>query len=374
MPLAVSAAHARAHQSMDGMVRTSVIEAEPEIRTALGIVGSMHAKSPVARRVYKRLFRYAFRNAARTCLKGADRVHVIYNGLTESALLAAELSNELGIPFVFTPNVLDTSESGSDWASACFRRLYESADQLIALTNHEAQWLASNGASMDKISVIPYGPILHDRSPTEETGPINNLLRQPFILFLGRLVPEKGYLQLIEAFEQLAATDSTTQLVLAGPADSSFCEIIDQVNTRLGSKRLHLIQNITQPLKTALLEEAAVLCVPSNRESLGGVYIEAMACATPVIALDRPVSRCVIDHEQDGLLVANEPAAIAGALAALLDSPDRARQLGRNGKKKVGERYEWSTVAKQMTDVYRSIESSQVTQEITPPGNQSLAA
>jgi len=266
--------------------------------------------------------------------------------------VAADLAEVHGIPFVFTPNVLDTSATGSAWATHQFHQLYGRATRLIALTDHEARWLVAQGVDTQKISVVPYGPVLQARSSIQESGNMLNILNSRFILFLGRLVPEKGYQTLLSSFEALAASDADTQLVLVGPAEDSICSLVKSLNEKLGQARVHLLQDISQPLKTALLEDAAVLCVPSKRESLGGVYIEAMASGTPVVALNRPVSRCVISNEVDGLLVENSAEGVSKALKRLIDNPELARNMGLAGQQKVAEKYAWPVVTKKILSVY----------------------
>lgn len=351
-PLSVSAALAQPSNTLDGTVRTSTLGTSKPYSIVLSLLGRVHARSKVARKLYQLFFNYAFKQSAKALLVDADRVHFVYNGLTEAASLAAQLCAELQIPFIFTPNALDTSDEDSDWASPSFRSLYERADRLIALTDHEAKWLAAQGANPAKIDVVPYGPILEPREPAEEQGDIASVLSSRYVLFLGRLVPEKGCLPLIEAFKLLSTDDQRTHLVLVGPAEESINDFVNQVNRRFESKRVHLIPTVTQAQKTALIEQAVVLCLPSTRESLGGVYIEAMACGTPVVALDRPVSHCVIDNQRDGLLVDGTPESITDGLRTVIDNPDLAKQLGEAGKVKVAQRFAWSVVTRQMLNVY----------------------
>ncbi len=354
-PLSVSAALTPASDTLDGTVRTVTLATPQPYVGILSRLGRWQSHSKIARKLYQLFFNLAFKESAGALLADADRVHFIYNGLTEAAALAAQLCAQQQIPFVFTPNALDTSDTGSDWASPSFKHLYKQADRLIALTQHEARWLMAQGAAAEKISVVPYGPILRARDSAQEQGDMASLLASRYVLFLGRLIPEKGFLPLIAAFERLAVDDWETQLVLVGPADASTQAQIERANRQYDRPRVRLILEVSQPLKTALIEQAAVLCLPSRQESLGGVYIEAMACGIPVIALDRPVSHCVIDDQKDGLLVANHAAAIADGMRTVLENPELARQLGIAGQAKVSRRFAWPVVINQILDVYSQL-------------------
>ena len=354
-PLTQSAVLVNASDAFDGAVRTITLAPARMSAKLLSALGKHHAKSKVARRLYQIFFVSAYKASVKNLIGDADRVHFIYNGLTESAILAAEVASELNIPFIFTPNVLDTAMVGSDWDSAGFHMLYDCADQLIALTTHEANWLASHGVSKSKITVVPYGPILQPRRNELEFGGVAKLLSSRYILFLGRLVPEKGYQLLLQAFEELIKNDSDLKLVMVGPADKASRGLIQAMNKRLGEPAVSLIENVSQPTKTALLEEAQLLCVPSKRESLGGVYIESMASSTPVIALDRPVSHCVIDHRKNGLLVAEDIASVKAGMQMLLDDPTLRADMARAGRIKVDRLYNWRSVTDQILSVYAKV-------------------
>lgn len=350
--LTESAAQTRYSDNTLESVRTVELAPSKPFASVLTWLGKHHEKNRLARFLYQLTFAHAYKNSINPLLQDADRIHFIYNGLTEAAGLAARHAELLNIPFIFTPNILDTSATGSDWDSSSFHQLYNRAEKLIALTDHEAQWLIEHGVCEKKISVVPYGPILKPRDPSIENEDIEKLLSTRFILFLGRLVPSKGFMLLSNAFEKLMVKDPTTQLVVIGPTVDDSSEFFHQLRNQLGNKRVHLLQDISQPLKTAFLEEAAVLCVPSNSESLGGVYIEAMASKTPVVALNRPVSRCVIEHNKEGVLVNNDEESLIDGLRAVLDNPLLAKKMGTAGKLKVDDQFSWPVVTQKMLSAY----------------------
>jgi D-inositol-3-phosphate glycosyltransferase len=86
---------------------------------------------------------------------------------------------------------------------------------------------------------------------------------------------------------------------------------------------------------------ADIVGVPSYNESFGLVALEAQACGRPVVATDIGGLRHAVRAGETGLLVeGHDPARWADALAELLDDPDRARRLGRNGALHA-PRYSW---------------------------------
>ena len=87
------------------------------------------------------------------------------------------------------------------------------------------------------------------------------------------------------------------------------------------------------------LREAAVLVYVSHCEGLGSGALLAMSAAVPVIASNIGGLPEVIRHGENGLLVENDEAAIAGAIRQLLDHPEEARQLGAAARRTVLERF-----------------------------------
>jgi polysaccharide biosynthesis protein PslH len=81
--------------------------------------------------------------------------------------------------------------------------------------------------------------------------------------------------------------------------------------------------------------------------------LEAMACATPVVATPQAVSALQVVPGRD-LMVAERPAEIAGMILSLLSAPESARQCGWNGRCYVEKHHHWAHVARQLEDTYTS--------------------
>ena len=119
-----------------------------------------------------------------------------------------------------------------------------------------------------------------------------------------------------------------------------------------------------------LLSHATVFVCPSIYEPLGIVNLEAMACEAAVVATATGGIPEVVDDGVTGLLVPFEPrpdgsreprdpegfvAGIAARVNELLRDPDRAREMGRSGRRRVIERFAWPAVAEQTSALYRSL-------------------
>jgi phosphatidylinositol alpha-mannosyltransferase len=167
------------------------------------------------------------------------------------------------------------------------------------------------------------------------------------ILFIGRLEPRKGAQILLEALPHVRGATLT---ILGEGAQGRTLQ-----RTAAGMP-VRFVGRVEPSELAAAMERAAVVCAPSlGGESFGIVLLEAMAAGRPVVASAIPGYAAVVRDGADGILVPpGDATALAGALAALLNDPDRARSLGRNGRDRAA-RYSWDTVAGEIESVYKEV-------------------
>ena len=318
-------------------------------------IATKHDQHRATRPIYSGLFYNNLLARSAAITRKAELIHFVYNGLTDSAVLAARNAAKWRIPFVFTPNILNTSDEPHAWNSFRFKKLYSSAYRIIALTNHESQFLQRQGVPADKISVVPYGPILRTGSSQNNFRESLKLGNENLVLFLGRINASKGYDVLLDACERIWSSNPSTHVVFMGPATQKAREHI----LSTGDSRIILWEDFDQTTKADALAACDVLCVPSRMESLGVVYIEAAFNAKPTVAIDLPVLREVIENKKSGLLVEDSPKCVADALIHLLDNPHLARTMGNAAQQLAISKFSWAVVRDSMSDIYRSaIEST----------------
>jgi glycosyltransferase involved in cell wall biosynthesis len=85
------------------------------------------------------------------------------------------------------------------------------------------------------------------------------------------------------------------------------------------------------------------MILPSEREGLANVWIEALACGTPILIADVGGAREVLDRPEAGRLVERDPAAIAAAAIAMLASPPDPARV-----RKAAERFSWERNAEEL--------------------------
>jgi colanic acid/amylovoran biosynthesis glycosyltransferase len=208
--------------------------------------------------------------------------------------------------------------------------------QLMALSDFEL-W--------DKLHVIHVGVPIQ-----QFTRRPDGALRQgdPMILFIGRHVPEKGHVVLLEATALLAERGHKVTVILAGsgparPALEHFAE-------RLGvASRVSFPGAVGQDEIHALYANASIFCLPSFAEGLPTVLMEAMAMELPVVStLITGVPELVEDGRTGLLVTPGRPDLLAAALERLLMDPALCAELGSNAREKVVRDFNSTRSAEQL--------------------------
>jgi colanic acid/amylovoran biosynthesis glycosyltransferase len=152
------------------------------------------------------------------------------------------------------------------------------------------------------------------------------------LLFVGRLVAQKGQAVLLEAVELLTERGRDVELVLAG--DGPMRATLEQLAERMGTAaRISFLGAVGQEEIPALYEDASIFCLPSFAEGLPTVLMEALAMELPVISTRINGAPELVRDGETGLLVTPGRAdEMAAAIARLIDDPSLAAQLARRGK------------------------------------------
>jgi glycosyltransferase involved in cell wall biosynthesis len=169
-------------------------------------------------------------------------------------------------------------------------------------------------------------------------------------IFMGRLeIAGKGLDMLLTAFAAIAErTDANLVIVGDGPDRQALAELVRKLGLE---DRVHLLGRIDGSARFDLLASARVVCLPTRYESFGLVALEALACATPVVAFDIPALRELLGPQTAVTVPAFDVEAYAQALAALLADPERCRQMGAEGQRSA-RGFDWDRIAQRQEEVY----------------------
>lgn len=175
----------------------------------------------------------------------------------------------------------------------------------------------------------------------------------PLVLFLSRVHPKKGVDVLVDTIAELARRGVRCQAVIAGAGDAAYVANITRRIRGLGLEdRVHLVGMVTGPVKSSLYERAWVLAIPTSQENFGFVFLEALACGTPVITTRGVDIWPELVESRGGLIVDRTPAAFADAIGRLVTDREEARRMGAAGRRWVRERFSSATIVGDFEAMY----------------------
>lgn len=186
--------------------------------------------------------------------------------------------------------------------------------------------------------------------PAPEPGEI------PRVLLAGRMLWEKGVGEFVEAARLLRRMDVPVRCLLAGKVDEENPASVPADRLRQWQQ-----EGIVEWLghkddMASLLRSVHIVVLPSYREGLPTVLLEAGACTRPVVASDVPGCREVVRDGENGLLVpAKDPGALANAIAKLSRDPLLRARMGAAGRKRVEREFSLSKIAGQTLALYGKI-------------------
>jgi glycosyltransferase involved in cell wall biosynthesis len=245
-----------------------------------------------------------------------------------------------GLPLVADRAILvPTAEADPLIHVDVLSRFFELPIGFLFLTPEEQALVAMRVPAGKPSAVIGCG--LDPVSVPADLTRLNDLeLDDPFVLYLGRIDPNKGCDALMRHFLRYAeigrpgSPGNKVQLVMAGPASMP---IPDHPSIRA-------LGFVDDGLRDALLSRARALMMPSPFESLSMVLLEAWNRGLPALVNARcKVLRGQVERADGGLYYGNAVEFIA-ALDYLLNHPDAARRLGAQGLAYVNREYRWPTV------------------------------
>ena len=299
---------------------------------------------------------------------GADLVH----SHTWYANLAGHLAGLLyGVPHVMTVHSLEplrpwkAEQLGGGYALSSWA-------ERTALAAAAAVVAVSDGMRSDVLSVYPeISPervrVIRNGIDTAEYAPDPGTEvfarhgvdpSRPYVIFVGRITRQKGVPVLLLA---AASLDPSAQVVLcAGAADTPElgAEVAALVAGLQSSRSgvLWIPEMLPKAEIIQLLSHALAFVCPSVYEPLGIVNLEAMACATAVVASRVGGIPEVVEGGVTGLLVPpDDPASLADALNLLLRDPGRAAAMGLAGRERAVAEFSWDAVAAQTAALYAEL-------------------
>lgn len=294
----------------------------------------------------------------------ADIIHLIghWSVLNAVVYLAAKKMNK---PYAVCPAGALSIFGRSKFLKLAYnlvigRRIIRDASVCIAVTEQEIDVFLACGAQRNRIKVIPNGIAQPELTIADEAFFARkfHMDRRPFLLFMGRLSLIKGPDLLLKAFGRVKEKLPEIDLVMAGPDDGMLDELQAIVKDQNLEGRVHFSGYVGGEEKVLAYREAICLIVPSRKEAMSIVVLEAGINGTPALMTDQ----CGFDQiaEVGGGWVV--PATIEGledGLLQIFSEPEQIETASRNIQKYVVDQYSWHVIIQEyLTQYARLVKSS----------------
>lgn len=178
---------------------------------------------------------------------------------------------------------------------------------------------------------------------------------EKLVLYVGRLVPQKGVEYLIQAVPLIAQRHPNARFVIAGEG-----WLRDRLESLARSTshgwKIKFIGFLPDDEMLALMSSADVLVVPSVYEPFGIVALEGMAVGVPVVASQVGGLAELVEHNKTGVHVyPRKPESIAWGVNHVLSSPERASWMIQKALEKVKNTHGWEAIASKTIQIYKEV-------------------
>lgn len=279
------------------------------------------------------------------------------------AYSAKTLKQAYGMPIVSTIHATEAGRNGgirelnqkyindTEWMLT-----YESTEVIVNSNYMKCEIQRLFGLPFEKINVIPNGVNITNYSGIERDYEFRRkyaMDNEKIILFMGRLVYEKGVQYLIGAMPKILEHYHDAKLVIAGQG-GMIDELKQEVNN-LGLTNKVCFAGYLNGKDVGKMYKAADISVfPSVYEPFGIVALEAMLAEVPVVVSDIGGLNEIIDHRQTGMKTyCGNSNSIADSILELLFNPQLCSNIVKKAKSKVRNEYNWIKLAQDTHFTYQ---------------------
>lgn len=281
-----------------------------------------------------------------------DLIHVHF---LDIGYVGSVIKEKYGIPLIITGHGADVYElpMRDEWYRRLTRQTIHSADAIISVSHFNAEILKKLGLPSRKLHVIPNGFDPSRFRPLNKTNCrkfLNLPLNKKILLAVGRLSPEKGHKNLLEAFAQLCQNRHDLMLVLVG--SGSLAEELEKHGRRLNLQQDLLfaghIPNVRIPI---WVNASDIVVLPSLMESYPTVIPESLGCGRPVVATRVGGVQEAIEEGTSGILVnPRSVSSLSDGLAKALES-----DWDYDTITSISKHLSWNQLVPRILDVYREL-------------------
>jgi glycosyltransferase involved in cell wall biosynthesis len=302
--------------------------------------------------------------SARFLFSPPDIIHVQFLPMLLSPLPLdlwfVRLCRMRGSKIVLTVHDLLPHDTGESHKQT-FRDLYDMVDGIICHSDNIRTRLRTEFSVVEeKVSVIPHGPFFYDLPAVASEQTLRGFDLEPeklLVLWQGIIFPYKGIDLLLNAWQQVEASNNNTCLLIVGTGAPEFVEQIREQITHLGVKRVKLhLRFISAEELVALYRAADIVVYPYRAITTSGALATGLALGKTIVASNLPVFRELLADGENALLVdPQNPTELAAAIIELSkNSVSRQRLASSVQAMNFGDQ-SWLSIAKKTVQAYEDV-------------------
>ena len=232
---------------------------------------------------------------------------------------------------------------------------YESTEVIVNSNYMKGHVQGLFGLPFDKINVIPNGINVNNFTGIDRDYDFRRqyaMDNEKIILYVGRLVYEKGVQHLISAMPKILANYHDAKLVIAGKG-GMLDELRAQAFNMGIADKVYFTGYLNSKQVQKMYKCADVAVFPSTYEPFGIVALEAMLAGVPTVVSDIGGLNEIVEHRVDGMKsYAGNANSIADSVLSLLYDPQLAANVAKRARIKVKENFNWNKIAQDTHYIY----------------------
>jgi glycosyltransferase involved in cell wall biosynthesis len=288
-----------------------------------------------------------------------DRATVIQSHLLTANLYCGLVAKLFNLPAIATFHGMVDVEPNDRFAAAKLKLITRCVSKLVFVSEALRRFFHERyPVDSSRTTVIPNGIDPNHFSPSPNTA-LRDGLGLPADAFIvglaGNVRPAKGYDDLLRAAARLRETHPTIHFVVAGEHGQPLFAHLTRLRRELGLEKRVLFPGFFENI--ASFHNGVDLYVSSSTsEGFSLTTVQAMACGIPVICTRSGGPEEIITNGRDGLLVpVGDPAALATAIAGLVDDPARRNAFSVTGRATVLERFTLQRMIRSYEALYENV-------------------
>lgn len=234
------------------------------------------------------------------------------------------------------------------------KRIVRGFDRVIAVSRRIEEELLAAGVAGKKLRMLHNAIVLERYRRTGKCGVLAEAIGRPVagpvIASIGRLSPEKGHSDLVDAIGVVRSQGEKVSLVLIGDGPER-PKLLQQIKALGLQEVVHMPGYIQEPQR--LLEEIDLLVLPSHTEGLPNAALEALLMEVPVLATEVGGTPEVITDGETGRLVpARSPEKLAEGIQDFLAAPESWKRMASRGKDMVKSNFDFRARTRKLEAIY----------------------